>query len=92
MADPPNTTHSTPTYTRLRSGAWGVRVPEAVHTLAPGERARVAVHRRSGVVSSETVRCFWRGVSSGTDEVVALCEIVPTDADAFECEDACEST
>ena len=92
MPDTTHTTHSTPTYTRLRSGVWGVRVPEAVHPLAPGERARVAVHRRSGVVSSETVRCFWRGVSSGTDEVVALCEIVPTDADAFECEDACEST
>ena len=92
MPDSTHTTHSTATYTRLRSGAWGVRVPEAVHPFAPGERARVAVYRRSGEVNSETVRCFWRGVSSGTDEVVALCEIVPADADTFECEDACVPT
>ena len=80
MPDTPN--DATPTYTRLRSGAWGVRVPEAVRPLARGETARVTVRRRSGETGSETVRCFWRGTSPGTGEPVALCEILPPDAAA----------
>ena len=88
MADTANATNPTPTYTRLRSGAWGVRVPEAVHPLLPGQTARVAVHRRSGEISSETVRCFWCGLSFRTRQVVALCEIVQPDGSALEREDA----
>ena len=58
-------------------------MPRRFHPLAPGETVCIAVHRRSGEVSTETVRCFWRGVSARTDEVVALCEIVPSDAGAL---------
>ena len=91
----PDTTHTdnpTPSCTRLRSGAWGLRVPRRFHPLAPGETVCIAVHRRSGEVSTETVRCFWRGVSARTDEVVALCEIVPSDAGALAREDGRDST
>ena len=89
---PTHTDNSTPTYTRLLSGAWGVRVPQEFHPLAPGETVCIAVHRRSGEVSSETVRCFWRGVSARSDEVVALCEIVPCDAGALARDDGRDST
>lgn len=83
MPDTMHTDNRTPTYTRLGSGAWGVRVPQRFRPLAPGETVCIAVHRRSGEVSSETVRCFWRGVSARTKEVVALCEIVPSNAGAL---------
>ena len=69
------------TYTKLRTGAWGVRVPEAVETLEPGETRRLEVHKRSGMVKSERVRCFWSGEELRNGSRVALCEIVPA-ADA----------
>ena len=74
-----NTTTSpahVPTYIRLRSGEWGVRVPEQAFRLALGETARLQVHRRSGEVRNETVRCFWLDVEPRTGEAVALCELV----------------
>ena len=70
------TTNPTATYTKLRTGAWGVRVPEAVHRLEPGEKKRVEVHKRSGVVKSEIVRCFWAGEELRHGRRVALCDIV----------------
>ena len=65
------------TYTRLRTGAWGVRVPEAVERLEPGATRRLEVHKRSGAVKSERVRCFWSGEELRDGTRVALCEIVP---------------
>ena len=78
MADTPptDTTNPTATYTKLRTGAWGVRVPEAVHRIEPGETKRVAVHKRSGEVKPETVRCFWAGEEPRYGRRVALCDIV----------------
>ena len=78
MADTPatDTTNPTASYTRLRTGAWGVRVPEAVHRLEPGETRSVDVHKRSGQVKSETVRCFWAGEEPRHGRRVALCDIV----------------
>ena len=64
------------TYTRLRTGAWGVRVPQAVRTLSRGQIARVAVFRRSGEERLETVRCFWTGAQPSDGRRIALCEIV----------------
>ena len=82
MSDTPS--EPTPTYTKLRSGAWGVRVPEAFLPLELGETARLDIRRRSGETDSETVRCIWRGTSWRAGEDVALCEILPPRADAPE--------
>lgn len=75
----PSSSASVPTYLRLRSGAWGVRVPERAHPLALGETARIMVHRRSGAIREETVRCFWLDGTSRTGDAVALCELVRSD-------------
>ena len=71
------TTNPIATYTKLRTGAWGVRVPEAVLRLEPGETKRVAVHKLSGAVKSEMVHCFWTGEDLHRQTRIALCEIVP---------------
>ena len=67
------------TYTRLRTGSWGVRVPEAVQRLEPGETTRVQVHKRNGRQNAETVTCFWVGEDLERRSRIALCEIVPRD-------------
>ena len=69
-------TNTTATYTKLRSGSWGVRVPETVHRLEPGNTTRLSVHKLNGQVKSETVRCFWAGEDPARKTHVALCEIV----------------
>ena len=74
MANTPSSPAPVPTYMKLRSGAWGVRVPDRVYRFALGETARLEVHRRSGEIRQETVRCFW--LEPGTGEAVALCELV----------------
>ena len=76
MANTPNPPAPVPTYMKLRSGAWGVRVPDRAYRFALGETARLEVHRRSGEIRQETVRCFWLDVEPGTGEAVALCELV----------------
>jgi len=54
------------TYTKLKSGEWGVRIPcEA----AKGERATVAVRTKAGDLKYESVVVIWSG--SG----VSLCSI-----------------
>ena len=70
------------TYTRLRTGSWGVRVPEAVLRLEPGDTQRVQVHKRSGRQKTETVTCFWVGEDFERRTRVALCEIVPRERTA----------
>ena len=80
MANTPNLPAPVPTYMKLRSGAWGVRVPDRAYRFALGETARLEVHRRSGAVRTETVRCFWLDVEPGTGEAVALCELVRSEA------------
>ena len=70
-------TDSIATYTRLRTGSWGVRVPEAVHRLEPGETKHLEVHKLNGQVKSEQVRCFWAGEDLERRIRVALCELVP---------------
>ena len=76
---PSNTARPTATYTRLRSGEWGVRVPEAVDRLEPGATTCVVVHKRSGEAQAETVRCFWSGEAPNDGTRVALCDIVRRD-------------
>ena len=65
------------TYTRLRSGSWGVRVPEAAARLRPGETTTIEVHKLNGQINSETVRCFWAGDDLTRETRIALCELVP---------------
>ena len=67
------------TYTKLKTGYWGVRVPEAVLRLEPGETQRVQVHKRNGRQNTETVSCFWVGEDFERRSRIALCEIVPRD-------------
>ena len=64
------------TYTKLRSGSWGVRVPEAVRRLEPGDTTRLTVRKLNGQVKYEIVRCFWAGEDPARKTHVALCEIV----------------
>ena len=67
------------TYTKLRTGSWGVRVPEAVQRLEPGDTKRVQVHKRNGRQNTETVSCFWVGDDFERRTRIALCEIVSRD-------------
>ena len=67
------------TYTRLRTGSWGVRVPEAVQRLEPGDTGCVQVHKRNGRQNIETVSCFWVGEDFERRTRIALCKIVPRD-------------
>lgn len=65
---------TTVTYTRLRSGAWGVRGPAALLTSpAAGVMARVDVTRRDGTTKSEAVvEVVW------TDGITTIAAIMPT--------------
>ena len=81
MSGSPDTRHDTATYTRYRDGDWAVRVPAEVHPLEIGEVARLDVHRRSGPVHCETVRCVWRGLSHRSGQRIAICEILPDTPD-----------
>ena len=69
------------TYTRLRTGSWGVRVPEAVERLELGDTKRLQVHKKNGRQNSETVCCFWTGEDFERRIRIALCEIVPRQGD-----------
>ena len=71
------TIKTTATYTRLRNGSWGVRVPEAAARLGPGQARTIEVHKLNGQVKTETVRCFWTGDDLNQETRIALCEIVP---------------
>ena len=73
-----DSTHLAATYTRFRTGAWGVRVPDTVQPLSRGQTARVAVVKRSGEERREIVRCFWSGAPPSDGRRIALCEIVPS--------------
>jgi hypothetical protein len=62
----------TATYTRLRSGDWGIQVTGPV-TLTP--RTRISVTRRDGRTKTETITAvLWRG-NDATGQPVALCSI-----------------
>ena len=45
MDNTANPSNLTSTFMKLRSGAWGVRVPVRAHRLALGETARLEVPR-----------------------------------------------
>lgn len=61
-----------PTFTKLRTGAWGIRVHLSETTIFPG--ANVHVTRKDGKVSRVIVKAIvW------TDDKIALCSIVSPD-------------
>lgn len=58
---------TTATFTKLRSGEWGLRVPLA---MRPAEGLAVSVAKKSGATSTETIgRVLWTGNG------IALCTI-----------------
>ena len=62
------------TYTKLRTGDWGIRVQE--RAVAAGDV--VTVHKRDGSTQQETVtNVLWQGVQG-----VVLCAIVPRERPA----------
>jgi hypothetical protein len=70
----------TATYTRLRSGDWGIRV---TGPQAPAPGARVAVTRKDGRTKTETIHAvLWRGADPATGQMVALCAIESGEVDA----------
>lgn len=59
------------TYTHLRDGSWGVRVPG---TTVAG--ASIPVRKRDGKTKNETVsKVLWTGRDSKTGQTVSLCSI-----------------
>lgn len=59
------------TYTKLKSGAWGVR---AAGKLSDG--ATVTVAKRDGSTKVETIaKVLWSGKDSKTGEIISLCAI-----------------
>lgn len=62
------------TYTKLRSGAWGVRIEGP----APAEGTTITVTTKAGAVKTETIeRVLWSGNG------IALCAIVARSAPSY---------
>ena len=61
------------TYTKLNSGAWGVRV---AGNVAAG--ASVAVSTKAGATKHETIeRVLWTGPDKYSGGIISLCAITP---------------
>lgn len=61
------------TYTQLRDGQWGIRVPGKAR-----ENQIVQVAKKSGEVKGETVsRVLWTGRDSKSGQTISLCAIRP---------------
>lgn len=59
------------TYTQLRDGSWGIRVPGTAR-----ENESVTVTKKDGTTKTETVaRILWSGRDSKSGQTVSLCAI-----------------
>ena len=62
---------STATYTHLRDGSWGIRVPGTAR-----ENQSIVVAKKSGDTKTEVVaRVLWTGRDSKTSQTISLCAI-----------------
>jgi len=74
------------TYTQLRDGSWGIRVPGTVNA---GQS--ITVRKKDGSTKTETVKAIlWSGRDSRSGETVSLCSIQPKANRRYECEECGE--
>ena len=67
-------TNASASFTRMSSGAWGVRCN---HTFAPSRGTVVTVAKRDGTTKKVTVdRAVWSGTDKRTGKPVHLCPII----------------